>query len=325
MLPNTPHCKKTTISPTKPKQLIKLTCTNLKRAQPTGLAQTQKIITIKNKYNIKENQSTNIPTQTKDKQIKSKITHFITYKNNIIHPPQEITLVAHTKRSKLKNTANQNTHQIKVRNHNNHYVQKTNHTKHLKRTRPTGLVPNLIKFNNNNIKTKHNEQTHNQPTKHPNHITNLDPKIIKINNKQKRIVYINTPHCKTTNISQLIKLTCTNLKRARPVGLAQTQKIITIKNKYNIKENQSTNIPKPTKDKQIKSKVTHFITHKNNIINPPQEITQVPHTKRSKLTNTVNQNTHQIKVRNYIHKRIKTRPTAPPQKKQIIHKKPHTQ
>ena len=148
--------------------------------------------------------------------------------------------------------------------------------------------------------------------------------ITKIHTHQHKILP-NIPPFKTTNISptkpkQLIKLTCTNLKQARPTGLAQTQRKTKIKHK--VKENQSTNIPNLTKNKQTRYMVTHPNTHKKNTINPHKITKQVPHIKKYKLENIVNQtkqkkyknyqNTHQKIVRKYIHKIKETRPTAPP-------------
>ena len=147
---------------------------HLKQARPTGLAhkpiKTQKPLNINlhliTKTNKKlttqqrvSNKQKNAPKPTKQQKINTTPYSKHTYtKQNTQNKTNNPTL--NNNKPKQKQTPTKQTQIIKTQTSLNPYVQKTNHTKHLKRTRPTGLVPNQIKINNKNIKTKHNNKTH---------------------------------------------------------------------------------------------------------------------------------------------------------------------
>ena len=178
----------------------------------------------------------------------------------------------------------------------------------LKNLKPTTNKPIHIKTTTYKIREKSNKSTSKNPlkkdipSKHPIHNKKKHPiQITNITITKNNNIYCtknqNKAYQTHTKPQKQKKLTCINLKRARPTGLTQTQR--NIKNKYKIKENQSTNIPKPTINKQIKYKLTFHNPHTNNTKNPLKITKQVPHTKGYKLTTIVNQNTHQMKVRKH--------------------------
>ena len=189
----------------------------------------------------------------------------------------------------------------------NPYVQKTNHTKHLKRTRPTGLVPNQIKINNKNIKTKHNNKTHQQPTKHPNHITYLDHKTLKITNNQRRIIYKNytKPNITYTFPSHFIFLLSENIET-----------LLIHKIQKSIRENTTklNNTPKTTHHNTTLTPINNLSKHQDK---QTQHVTHKCHLKRARPTGLAHKQKNKTK-RHHPHKNTHAKTT----KKKITKKQP---
>ena len=202
-----------------------------------------------------------------------------------------------------KHTTTTNSNYNKYKTSLNPYVQKTNHTKHLKRTRPTGLVPNQIKTN----KTKHNNKTHKQPTKHPNHITYLDHKTLKITNNQRRIIYKNytKPNITYTFPSHFIFLLSGNIET-----------LLIHKIQKSIRENTTklNNTPKTTHHNTTPTPINNLSKHQDK---QTQHITHKCHLKRARPTGLAHKQKNKTK-RHHPHKNTHAKTT----KKKITKKQP---